>query len=476
MNVKLAFDFASARSYDEDGRLRVSITNISIADVNEYLGREIPDFEKLGLDPNKIYRLLRDPEELAKAAQTFNGLPVIDAYEMTGVEHVHVSAESPKKEIVVGSTGSEACFEAPYLKNALSIWDAETIKGIEDESRKEISSSYYYDADMTPGTYEGKPYDGVMRNIRGNHVAIVRAGRAGPTVAVGDSLPPEMEKQTMGKKALSLKAAIVKGALQAAVAPKLAADAKLSAFDSILAGITNANWKTQKPKLIEAIKPKLAADADLDGIVALIDALDGENPEDNPAVDTDPPGNPQVTPADPVSALLESLKQKLTPEELQAVQQLLQKTAQDNPPPTDGTPKPPANDDDDDKDNVTQAAMDAALARVQAANKTAMDSAIAAATVAARDAAIKQMRAVNEAMQYIEPWVGKLSLACDSADEVYKAALTQLGVNLDGVHASAYKAILDAHQKPSQQRVTAVDSSVEAGFFKRFPNAVGASK
>ena len=36
------------------------------ANVCEYLGSEIPDFETLGLDPAKLYKLWRHPEELEK--------------------------------------------------------------------------------------------------------------------------------------------------------------------------------------------------------------------------------------------------------------------------------------------------------------------------------------------------------------------------------------------------------------------------
>jgi hypothetical protein len=39
---------------------------------------------------------------------------------------------------------------------------------------------------MTPGMYEGQRYDGVMRDIQGNHVALVKAGRAGSDVMAAD--------------------------------------------------------------------------------------------------------------------------------------------------------------------------------------------------------------------------------------------------------------------------------------------------
>ena len=70
----LAFD-RSARWKDQDGNLHVRVSNISKATVNPYRGNEIPGWEELGLDPKKIYQLLRDPDELKKAASTFCGLP-----------------------------------------------------------------------------------------------------------------------------------------------------------------------------------------------------------------------------------------------------------------------------------------------------------------------------------------------------------------------------------------------------------------
>ena len=50
--VAVAFDRGSARSYDAEGRLHVHTTNISKANVCPYIGREIPNSEALGLDPD----------------------------------------------------------------------------------------------------------------------------------------------------------------------------------------------------------------------------------------------------------------------------------------------------------------------------------------------------------------------------------------------------------------------------------------
>ncbi|QLO47395.1 DUF2213 domain-containing protein [Enterobacter cloacae] len=204
----LAFDRATVRSFDKDGRLHIEVTPISKANICPYYGREIPNSKALGLQPDKVYYLLRDPKELAKAATTFNNIPLLN-------EHIPVTAADPQKMAVVGSTGTDAEFDGTYLKNSLVIWDADSIAGIETDEKKELSSAYRYVADMTPGVHEGQPYDGVMRDIVGNHVALVIEGRAGSDVVVGDSLSLELKEMAKAKQ------------LAAALKPFLAQDADL---------------------------------------------------------------------------------------------------------------------------------------------------------------------------------------------------------------------------------------------------------
>lgn len=185
---KIAFDARlSMRHIDDNGYLHVALTPISKACVNPYLGRELPGWEEEGLDPDRIYYGLRDPEELEKAAATFNGLPLL-------LDHHTISADNPQKDYTVGSTGTDAVFEAPYLKNSMSVTDAEAIAAIEDGTAREISCAYRFTPDFTAGEYdvgngEKVHYDFIMREISGNHVALVAEGRAGADVAVADSMP-----------------------------------------------------------------------------------------------------------------------------------------------------------------------------------------------------------------------------------------------------------------------------------------------
>jgi hypothetical protein len=169
------------RTIDQDGRLRVPDCNISKANVCGYYGREIPGYERLGLDADAKYQLYRDPEELRKAAESFETIPLL-------MDHVPVTAESHEPDLVVG-TVSNIRYEHPYLKGDVTVWTQDAIDAIKDSEQKELSCAYRYVADLGVGTSpEGLRYDITMRNLLGNHVALVKRGRAGPDVVVADSV------------------------------------------------------------------------------------------------------------------------------------------------------------------------------------------------------------------------------------------------------------------------------------------------
>ena len=179
MKNALAFDYASARSIDADGRLHVVDCKISAARVNEYLGSEIPGADALGLDLSRLYRLYRDASALKAAAPTFENLPLMD-------DHIVVSANSPAKDRIIGAV-SNVRWQAPFLVADLAVWDADAIARIRDRSQREISCAYRYRVDMEPGTVGGEQFDARMIDIAGNHVALVPVGRVGPDVVVADA-------------------------------------------------------------------------------------------------------------------------------------------------------------------------------------------------------------------------------------------------------------------------------------------------
>lgn len=198
----MAFDWAADRDIDRAGHMRVRVSNLSKSNVCPYFGQEIPKWQELGLQPDKVYNLYRDADELARAADSLNGKPLV-------IVHKAMKAEDHDKEVVVGSVGTDVHYEHPYLKGSLTVWDGDGIELIDSEEQKELSPGYFYDADMTPGIVNGLQYDGIMRNIHFNHLALVKEGRTGPDVVVGDSQPETFSMKLKARSKPSLQAIIM---------------------------------------------------------------------------------------------------------------------------------------------------------------------------------------------------------------------------------------------------------------------------
>jgi hypothetical protein len=417
----LAIDEASVRKYDADGRLHVSATPISKANVCEYYGREIPQAEAMGLKPDQKYRLLRHPDELRRGADTFNNLPLLR-------RHVAVSANDHKPEDVIGSTGSDASFDDPYLTNSLVVWSKSDIEDIEKDMKKELSSAYRYRADMTPGNYEGDPYDGVMRDIVGNHVALVKEGRAGPDVVVGDEAIQPRKETDMATKPVVLTHKKALAALTAFFTPRLAKDEKLDGLDAMLLALDESEEDDDK-------KVK-AEDEDLPEA----GGGKGKGPAADKAKDMkakDRKGR------DSMEDFKEKLKDKMSAEDWKA--------ACDD---IDGMKAEDEEEDEDDKEK----AMDEALAGER-----------------------QRQAGIRDAERFIRPWVGDLAadkaLAFDSAEDVYKAALEMRGKPTKGIHPSAYRSILEMVPKPGSEhrhedKRVAMDSASTKGFSDMYPDAM----
>lgn len=386
----LTFDRSMRRS-DVDGHLHVEGVNISKANVCPYLGAEIPDASILGLDPAKVYYLYRDAAELAASAPSYENKPLM-------VDHVAVSADNPMKH-KIGGTVSNVRFSAPYLKADIAVWDADAIRDIETEVKKQLSCGYRYAADMTPGTIDGTHYDGIMRNIVANHVALVEAGRAGPDVLVSDSLPQGLA---------NMKISVLTAAVAAALALDSASTEKLK---GTLATVFAADKKAKDSDPEEIDKAKAQ------------DKKGGKDDKDTDANDADMDDEDDTDANDEFPEKPEGGAEKPT-----------NKTVQ--------------------KDKAKDKAMDAAGA---------------ASLIAANDAK-------HVAAREVESILGRVTH--DSADAYYGAALTKLGVSIEGVHASAYPAMLKfaRDNKVSTAPTIASDSAAVSDMTKAFPGLARFSK
>lgn len=179
----VALDADSKRTYDDNGFLHVSISPLTRVQVAPYHGSEIPGWQSLGLDPERIYKGYRSAEELSKpeTIESVNGIPIQLMHHMD-------YADNPAKATRVGSTGTDAAFHDPYLTNSLHIQDKKAIDRINDGSMRELSLAYRYKPIFTAGVSpDGEKYDFLMTDISANHLALVDEGRAGHEVLVYDS-------------------------------------------------------------------------------------------------------------------------------------------------------------------------------------------------------------------------------------------------------------------------------------------------
>lgn len=346
-----AFDKQSARSFDADGRMRVRDCVISVSEINPYYGKEIPKAAELGLSPTAVYDLYRDPDALALAADSFNGLPLM-------IRHVAQTADDPRKHDQAGSVYN-ARYEDGKLRADLLVSDAKAIELIESGQLADLSSSYRYRADMTPVEVEGRKAHGSMRDIQGNHVALVEDGRAtgahvadsalsSPTGApnVDPNTNPDSGNKVEGAEAL------------------MAIMSKLEAIETRLTAVEGS--KTQTPQ----------SEAEV-GLPA----------STNTANDADPDKK---------------------------------------------------DDDKDDKDDdKKEHAMDAA----------SVQAVVAAAVKAERD----RNAAVETAKRATRGDLGDM-IAMDSADDIYRAALKQRGVDVAAIPAGAEQAAYQAIQAVTSHR------------------------
>ena len=176
---------SSVRTYDDYGRMNITQCNISKECVSPYRGASLPGWRELGLNPERLYYIYRPAEELVRAADSFNNVPVT-------IEHPNQLDTPDTPQERVGTTGTDTRFEAPYLVASMKLWDKDAIEGVENSTRRELSIfPSFFDLDMTPGEFMGQAYDAVARNISGNSVALTIKGRVGAECAVGDSQDQE---------------------------------------------------------------------------------------------------------------------------------------------------------------------------------------------------------------------------------------------------------------------------------------------
>jgi hypothetical protein len=158
---------------------------ITRAGVFLYSGKAIDGNGSLGLDPQKLYPVLRPYEELLKAAESFNGKPIINDHEMIGT----VEELTKPDEKNIGGTIYNV--RPSQDQEGLIIADmtifSDEIQQLVSSGKRELSCGYWCKYRPEVGTYNGQRYEFVQYDLEGNHIALVDNGRMGSGVRVFDA-------------------------------------------------------------------------------------------------------------------------------------------------------------------------------------------------------------------------------------------------------------------------------------------------
>jgi hypothetical protein len=179
------------REYTDEGFLKVP-ARISRTGIQEYLAIEMGLTDR---DPTDVVRVYRPEEEVFndESLVSFANKPV------TNNHPPELVSPDNSKQFSVGMSGPDVTRDGMFAKTVLHVTDGEAIKSIES-GKTELSNGYTADIEWVSGvTPDGEQYDAIQRNIKGNHIAIVERGRAGPACRVADNLPITGDTVAMAK-------------------------------------------------------------------------------------------------------------------------------------------------------------------------------------------------------------------------------------------------------------------------------------
>ena len=278
--------------------------------------------EELGLSPGSaVIPVLRPESEVfsPETVASFEGMPVTNDHPPDGVDSGNIrSLQKGHAHNVRRGSGEES----DLLLADLIITDPVLIDAIL-EGKREISCGYTYELHEEDGQY-------IQRKIRGNHVAVVDAGRAGHRVSIRDREPDGFRSSVIHqseRRKTTMKKALIKKLTQ------MARDGDPDAFEALAEAVE---------EIVET--PSGGPDAPAVAVIAAAAEPDPAPAEPAVVVET-PEGNIVVTDEGPgIAEILEKLDRIIS---------LL-------------TPAAPAAEDDDPVEEIAAAVEEALEAAVEA--------------------------------------------------------------------------------------------------------------
>lgn len=124
---------------------------------------------------------------------SLKGAPMTDGHPL-GINGMPVEVNADNYKSYAKGNVSEPRVVGTQIKAQGIIYDRELADEVEAGDKIEMSAGFVFNEEERGGEYDGESYDAAQRNIVSNHVAVVKAGRAGP----GCSFNVDMKEEGMG--------------------------------------------------------------------------------------------------------------------------------------------------------------------------------------------------------------------------------------------------------------------------------------
>lgn len=179
---------------------RYDYSNFTATKTDEGFLVDSPIVARIGIQEYRradgsIRRELRLPEEVfnADSLASMRGKPITVNHPATG----KVTSKDAHR-VTVGTVLDAGVKDGNNVRTNITIHSPDAIG-----DKRELSLGYTAKLDETPGVWEGQPYDAIQRDIRVNHLSVVKSGRAGVARLNLDSNEEffnQQEQQTMTVK------------------------------------------------------------------------------------------------------------------------------------------------------------------------------------------------------------------------------------------------------------------------------------
>lgn len=205
LNDSIEFSDSSERVYTDEGFM-LAPAIVGRTGIQYYKGYEISQDESYlfenHLSKDQTYAIYRPDAEVFSPdyLESIKGITLVDNDEIhkSGSEDSYVTAKNWKK-FAVGEVLSAESYKSNYVRSNIIIRDINAIKSVID-GKNQVSLGYSSELEWISGVDKnGVKYDAIQKNMKANHLAIVKNARAGSLARIADNDNNNLNNNKEGK-------------------------------------------------------------------------------------------------------------------------------------------------------------------------------------------------------------------------------------------------------------------------------------